>query len=154
MCRAIRRRRITPIWIFDMPKVRGILETALYVEDVGRAAAFYRRLLGFSPMLESERLTALDAGDHGVLLLFRRGATSDDLPTPTGTIPGHEGAGRLHLAFAIEAADYEPWKARLAEEAVVLTSEVTWSAGGRSLYFDDPDGNVVELATPGLWANW
>ena len=26
--------------------------------------------------------------------------------------------------------------------------------GGTSLYFNDPDGNVVELATPGLWANY
>jgi hypothetical protein len=31
---------------------------------------------------------------------------------------------------------------------------VTWPAGGISLYLDDPDGNVVELASPALWPNF
>ena len=29
-----------------------------------------------------------------------------------------------------------------------------WPRGGESLYFRDPDGHLVELATPGLWANY
>jgi hypothetical protein len=36
---------------------------------------------------------------------------------------------------------------------VTITSEVDWGERGRSLYFNDPDGNVLELATPGLWPN-
>ena len=35
-----------------------------------------------------------------------------------------------------------------------MESEVTWPQGGRSLYFRDPDGLLVELATPGLWRNY
>jgi catechol 2,3-dioxygenase-like lactoylglutathione lyase family enzyme len=41
-----------------------------------------------------------------------------------------------------------------ADKAVPVESEVSWPQGGRSLYFLDPDGMVVELATPGLWRNY
>jgi hypothetical protein len=33
---------------------------------------------------------------------------------------------------------------------VPLTGEYRWPRGGTSLYLDDPEGNVVELATPGF----
>ncbi len=102
-------------------------------------------------MLETPRLVALDAGRQGVLLLFRKGASGEDMPTRGGIVPGHDGSGRLHMAFAIAAEDYEPWRLRLSDRGIALRSEVTWPAGGRSLYFDDPDGHVIELATPGLW---
>jgi catechol 2,3-dioxygenase-like lactoylglutathione lyase family enzyme len=137
-----------------MPAIKGLLESVLYVADPDRAAAFYRDVLGLEVMFASPRLVALDAGRQGALLLFRRGWTSEDQPTPGGVIPGHEGEGRLHMAFAIAAEDYEPWRRRLAEAGVSLKSEVAWPRGGRSLYFDDPDGHVIELATPGLWPNY
>ena len=31
-------------------------------------------------------------------------------------------------------------------------ARTSWSRGGRSIYFRDPDGHLLELATPGLWA--
>jgi catechol 2,3-dioxygenase-like lactoylglutathione lyase family enzyme len=31
---------------------------------------------------------------------------------------------------------------------------VRWPRGGESIYFRDPDGHLVELATPGLWDNY
>jgi catechol 2,3-dioxygenase-like lactoylglutathione lyase family enzyme len=137
-----------------MPSIAGLLETSLYVDDLARVSAFYEEVLALPVMFESDRLIAHDAGRQGVLLLFRKGSTSADIATPRGTILGHEGAGRLHLAFAIQAAEYEAWKRRLAAYDVAVESEVGWSRGGRSLYFHDPDGNVVELATPGLWPNY
>jgi catechol 2,3-dioxygenase-like lactoylglutathione lyase family enzyme len=39
----------------------------------------------------------------------------------------------------------------LAEHGVGIESEVQWDLGGTSLYFRDPDGHSVELATPGVW---
>jgi catechol 2,3-dioxygenase-like lactoylglutathione lyase family enzyme len=137
-----------------MPRIDGLLETALYVDDLPECSGFYETVLGLPVMFRSDRLVAHDAGRQGVLLLFRKGGTSGDIATPSGTIPGHEGDGRLHLAFAVAAADYEPWLRRLARHAVAITSEVGWSRGGKSLYFNDPAGNVVELATPGLWPNY
>jgi catechol 2,3-dioxygenase-like lactoylglutathione lyase family enzyme len=137
-----------------MPRISGLLETALYVEDLARAKAFYADDLQLSVMLDSPRLVALDAGRQGVLLLFQSGMSREDMPTRGGVIPGHDGSGPVHMAFAIAAADYEPWRAHLAARSIALRSEVAWPAGGRSLYFDDPDGHVIELATPGLWPNY
>jgi catechol 2,3-dioxygenase-like lactoylglutathione lyase family enzyme len=89
-----------------------------------------------------------------VLLVFKRGATREDSDSPGGVVPGHHSEGPAHFAFAIGAGDYDAWKAHLRAAGVAIRSEVTWPPGGRSLYFDDPDGNVVELATPGLWPNY
>lgn len=135
------------------PAIEGLLETALYVDDMGRAVAFYEGVLGLAAMLKAERLTAFDAGARGVLLVFARGMTEEDSPTPGGIVPGHNGSGRLHMAFAIAEDAYERWRAHLVAHAVAIRSEVTWPGGAQSLYFDDPDGHVLELATPGLWPN-
>jgi len=137
-----------------MPRISGLLETALYVEDLARAKAFYADDLQLSVMLDSPRLVAFDAGRQGVLLLFQAGMSREDMPTRGGVIPGHDGSGPVHMAFAIAAEEYESWRAHLAGCGITLRSEVAWPAGGRSLYFDDPDGHVIELATPGLWPNY
>ena len=69
-------------------------------------------------------------------------------------IPGHDGKGRLHLALGIAAESLDEWRERLGRHGVAIISGTRWSRGGTSLYFHDPDGHVVELATPGLWANY
>jgi catechol 2,3-dioxygenase-like lactoylglutathione lyase family enzyme len=135
------------------PRIAGLLESALYVDDMARSVRFFRDVLGLSAMIESDRLTAFDAGHGGVLLVFARGQSGEDVTTPGGIIPGHDGNGPLHMAFAIGADDVASWRAHFAAHDVAITSEVEWPAGGRSLYFNDPDGHVLELATPGLWKN-
>lgn len=137
-----------------MPRIRQVLETALYCDRLGRTAEFYGRLLGGEPLLESERLVALDAGGGTVLLLFQKGQSSVPLSTPGGLIPAHDGSGPTHLAFAIDAADFAAWEERLSTSGVEIESQVSWGRGGRSLYFRDPEGRSVELATPGTWATY
>ena len=65
-----------------------------------------------------------------------------------GTIPGHDGRGRLHLALSISAQDLDLWRKRLADRGVDIVGEYRWPRGGTSLYIRDPDGALVELATP------
>jgi len=134
-----------------MLRVRRILETALYCEDLAGTAAFYQTLLDVKPMLSGDRLVALDAGQQTVLLLFQRG-NSGALETPGGLVPGHSGSGPVHLAFAVEASDLPAWEVRLAKLGIPIESRVRWDRGGTSLYFRDPDGRSVELATPGIWS--
>jgi catechol 2,3-dioxygenase-like lactoylglutathione lyase family enzyme len=135
------------------PAIRRVLETALYSNDVVRTAAFYRDLLGRPPMLESERLVAFDAGEATVLLIFHRGH-AQPLPTSGGLVPGHDGAGPVHIAFAIDRSELAPWESRLGSLGIPIESRVTWDSGGVSIYFRDPDGRSVELATPGLWPTY
>jgi catechol 2,3-dioxygenase-like lactoylglutathione lyase family enzyme len=138
----------------DPPHVTGILETCIYVEDVGTSRAFYRRLFGFNAMTEDDRIAALDVGPGQVLILFKRGGTREPVATAGGVIPPHDGSGEQHFAFAIGDGDYKAWIEHLHANQVDVESEVTWPRGGRSLYFRDPDGLLIELATPGLWRNY
>lgn len=136
------------------PSLRGLLESALYSDDLLRARDFYRRLVGAAVLLESERLVALSLPGPGVLLLFRRGASDEPLPTPGGIVPGHGAWGIQHLAFAIAPDTLDAWRAHLARIDVAIESEVRWPRGGTSLYVRDPDGHSIEFATPGLWATF
>jgi catechol 2,3-dioxygenase-like lactoylglutathione lyase family enzyme len=39
----------------------------------------------------------------------------------------------------------------LQSKSVAIESEVAWPNGTESIYFRDPDQNLVELITPGFW---
>jgi catechol 2,3-dioxygenase-like lactoylglutathione lyase family enzyme len=137
-----------------MMRPRRVLETALYCADARETARFYSRLLGLTAIFESDRLVALDGGEGTVLLLFRQGHTEDGLSTAGGFVPGHDGSGPVHLAFAIERGDVPAWEVHLEAVGVPVESRVTWTGGGTSLYFRDPDGHSVELATSGTWPTY
>src|SRR5712692_6078834 len=134
-----------------MPEITGILETGLYVADVGRSSDFYQSLFGFEVMVQDERFCALNVAGKNVLLLFRHGGTLVPTPVPGGLIPPHDGSGQLHFAFSIPAAALPAWEERLAAHHIAIESKVVWPRGGISIYFRDPDSHLVELATPGLW---
>jgi catechol 2,3-dioxygenase-like lactoylglutathione lyase family enzyme len=133
-----------------MPRLNGILETSLYTEDMDRARAFYEGVLGLEPMFSDSRLTAY-ALDRNILLLFRKGTTEEPVKLKDGNIPGHGGTGELHVAFSVAKADLQTWLDHLASKGVIIEGRNGWSRGGESVYFRDPDANLLELATPGLW---
>jgi catechol 2,3-dioxygenase-like lactoylglutathione lyase family enzyme len=135
------------------PPTSRILETALYVDDLDRSEAFYARVFGFERLLRDERMCGMAVPGRQVLLLFRRGGSTEPSPTPFGLIPPHDARGAQHLCFRIEHADVERWRAHLAETGVALESRLDWSKGATSLYFRDPDGHSLEVGTSGLWQN-
>jgi catechol 2,3-dioxygenase-like lactoylglutathione lyase family enzyme len=134
-----------------MPKLDGVLETALYTGDMDRARAFYEGVLGLKPIFSDNRLCAYGVAERSVLLIFRRGSATQTVTMPGGTIPGHDGAGPLHVAFAIGKDELARWEQHLAARGVAIEGATNWSRGGKSIYFRDPDGHLLELATPGLW---
>ncbi len=138
------------------PKLNGVLETALYVEDMDRARRFFEEVMGLEPFTADHRFTAYDAGAGTVLLLFLYGETLETvvLPDKMGTIPPHDGEGRVHLAFAIAARELAAWEGQLADHDIAIEGRTHWPRGGESVYFRDPDGHLLELATPGVWPNY
>ena len=138
------------------PPIDGVLETVLYARDLARATAFYREVLGFALLAgDGQRFQAFHPGGRQVLLIFQHGSTLEPAPAPGGgMIPPHDSSGSHHIGFAIAAENYEAWKWHLAAAGVIIESETTWDRGGRSLYFRDPDGHLLELITPGIWPNY
>jgi len=143
-----------------MSTISRLLETAVYVDDLERSARFYQQVLGLEVIQgtpaetehQSRVLRPLHIPGGQVLLLFLNGATANTAVLPGGTIPPHEASGRLHLAFAISAGELASWRERLQANGVSIEGEMKWPRGGTSIYFRDPDGHLLELATPGLWA--
>ena len=118
-----------------------------------RAREFYQSLFGFEIMTTDDRFCAFQVG-HDVLLLFTTGASDNPVRLEGGVIPPHHTHGAGHFAFAISPDTLADWRALLDRQEVAIESEVKWERGGTSLYFRDPDNNLLELATPGIWPNF
>jgi len=134
-----------------MLAVNGVIETSLYVDDLDRSSRFYEDVFGLTRMSGDDRLRAYSAGERSVLLLFKRGASNCFTQMPAGTLGPHDGHGPLHLAFAIAAEELAAWEELLSRHKIKIETRIHWPPGGDSLYFRDPDDNLVELATPGIW---
>ena len=120
----------------------------MYVADVQRSAEYYGRIFGFRVISDfGSRGCALEAGPRQVLLLFKQGASAG-----SASPPAHDGAGELHLAFAIVAAELDKWEQWLAGNGITVEERTQWPMGGQSLYFRDPDRNLLEVVTPGTWS--
>ena len=135
------------------PTIRGIVETCINVTDMNRARRFYDSLFGFEVMEHAERFCAFRVGSDA-LLLFTEGASSSPIAMSGGVIPPHNTVGAGHFAFAVSRDELETWRVRLQEQGVKIESEVRWDLGGSSIYFRDPDGNLVELVSTGTWLNY
>jgi catechol 2,3-dioxygenase-like lactoylglutathione lyase family enzyme len=135
------------------PRLSYILETSLYVDDLQVSRDFYSRIFGFE-FGKDGRLCIMGVPGGQVLLLFKHGSTAEPARTPGGVIPPHGAQGHLHLCFAIPRGEIERWEQHLERQQLAIESRVTWPRGGVSLYFRDPDGHSLEVATPGLWPNY
>jgi catechol 2,3-dioxygenase-like lactoylglutathione lyase family enzyme len=126
--------------------LQGIYESVLYAEDLKQTKHFYSKVLGLELLMTSELMLTFRCGS-GVLLIF----DPEQARQPDRGVPSHGARGSGHLAFAVEADQLPQWKSRLEKAGVAIEQERDWEDGGRSLYFRDPAGNSLELATPDLW---
>jgi len=123
-----------------------ILESCLYAEDLVAAEDFYLRVLGLQLFLREEGRHVFFRMGDSMLLIFDAadGASRDSLPAH-----GQRGAG--HLAFAADESELELWRVRLESEGVRIELVHDWPQGGRSIYFRDPAGNSLEIASRRIW---
>jgi catechol 2,3-dioxygenase-like lactoylglutathione lyase family enzyme len=130
----------------------GILESALYVDDLDKAEAFYGEVLGLTRITRAEgRHVFFRCGD-GVLLLFNADAT--EIPPPADAslpVPPHGTRGPGHLCFRAGGEEIEVWRHDLEKKGVAIEADFEWPNGGRSIYFRDPAGNSLEFAEPKIW---
>ncbi|MCH7549240.1 MAG: VOC family protein, partial [Candidatus Krumholzibacteriota bacterium] len=54
----------------NRPELEGVLETALYVDDLERSVAFYKQLFVFELLFRSDRAVGFNVEGRQVLLLF------------------------------------------------------------------------------------
>jgi len=135
-------------------KPHGVLESVLYCEDLPACERFYRDVLGLDRISAQEGRHVFFHCGEGVLLLFDPRSTSTvETEVDGSAIPLHGATGAGHLAFRIQPPEVDAWRDHLRENGVAIESEVSWPGGGRSLYFRDPAGNSLEVATPDLWSS-
>lgn len=127
------------------PRITGILETVLYVADVDRAERFYQDVMALKQIGKEPGRHVFFRVGSGVLLVFRAERTRR-----SESLPPHGADGEIHVCFTTSPADYEPWKQRIRGRDIVIEQETEWP-GGRSFYFRDPDGNLLELANADIW---
>lgn len=128
-------------------QVNRVLETCLCVDDLDAAEGFYERVLGLVSFARGEgRHVFFHCGDS-VVLLFNPLETRKS----NGEVPPHGTTGSGHVAFAMQENEISAWREHLRQNEVDIETEVSWPDGGFSIYFRDPSGNSVELATPSVW---
>ncbi len=125
--------------------IRGIKETCLYVKDLQRTRAFYEGILDFEVIAEVQGRHVFFRVGKDVLLCFIAESTKKE-----EKLPWHGAQGSMHVAFEVASEDYEALKARLKERGVKILQEVQWRKG-RSFYFRDPDGHLLEIVEPQIW---
>lgn len=122
--------------------VKNLGEIALRVKDLDVMQKFYEDVVGLEfmkrfPLAAFFKIAEGYGGHTQILALFDRTAHSDVPEISKSTVD--------HIAFGIDLSDYEREKTRLEKLGLeVTTCEHEW-VHWRSLYFPDPEGNLVEF---------
>jgi catechol 2,3-dioxygenase-like lactoylglutathione lyase family enzyme len=131
--------------------LEGILETALYADDLDKAEAFYEGVLGLKKIARAANRHVFFRCGRGVLLIFNPLETVKPPQPHALQVPPHGTTGAGHACFRVSAEDLDAIALELRAANVEIESEVTWPQGGRSIYFRDPAGNSLECAEARIW---
>jgi catechol-2,3-dioxygenase len=113
---------------------RGFCELTLETPDPPRLAGFYTRVLGLAVLAEEDDRIWLACGEQARLGLWSVGEKEF----------GDRGGRHVHFAFSVDHGALESVTQRLDELGVAYRGPVEHDGGDHSLYFEDPEGNVVE----------
>jgi catechol-2,3-dioxygenase len=119
-----------------MLPIQGLYEIAIKVNDLARAEAFYRNVLGLEVGIRDEKRNwvFLRAGGQAGMIVLQE--DKQDWP-------------RQHFAFTVAEADMERCVTALRDHGVETDGPHyhSWMPA-LSLYFADPDGHDLELCAP------
>ena len=122
-----------------LKNIRNIDYTVVFARDMKAMCSFYEDVMGFAVHSRlGESWTAYQVGSC-LLALTERGVMFNDAPTPASALS-------VQLAFRVTPAQVDQCAETLRGKGVAIESEPTdqpW--GHRTLFFRDPDGNVLEI---------
>jgi catechol 2,3-dioxygenase-like lactoylglutathione lyase family enzyme len=119
--------------------IRAIDYTVIFARDMAAMRRFYEGILGFALLRElSPDWVEYQVGGN-TLALAKPKRIAADAPTPNGS-------ASLQLAFKVSAAEVDQCADELVRQGVNLLEPPTDQAfGHRTLFFRDPDGNLLEV---------
>ncbi|HEX2891911.1 VOC family protein [Vineibacter terrae] len=119
--------------------IRAIDYTVIFVRDMAAMRRFYEGVLAFPLTRElSPGWIEYRVGSN-TLALAKPSRTAADIPTP-------HGSAALQLAFKVSPPEVDQCADHLVRQGVALLSPPTDQAfGHRTLFFRDPDGNLLEV---------
>jgi catechol-2,3-dioxygenase len=115
--------------------VQGFAELTLEARDRDRLEHFYTDLLGLAVLTREDDRTWLAAGDRARLGLWLPGEKEF----------GDKGGRHVHFAFSAAPGAVDTLRERLQHAGVEHRGPIEHPGGDRSLYVEDPEGNVVEI---------
>lgn len=119
--------------------IRAIDYTVIFVRDMAAMRRFYENILAFPLLRElSPGWIEYRVGEN-TLALARPSRTAADAPTPNGS-------AALQLAFKVPVSEVDLCADELVRHGINLLSPPTDQVfGHRTLFFRDPDGNLLEV---------
>lgn len=112
---------------------------------------FYVNRLGLDLVLEEEKRHVFLKAGKSMLLIFNPENTSLAANSTFPTHGAYTPPSSIHFALEIEQVGYEAAKTILIQKKIAIEKEMSWGSGGKSIYFRDPAGNLVEIVTKGQW---
>jgi catechol 2,3-dioxygenase-like lactoylglutathione lyase family enzyme len=131
--------------------VSGILEAAVYADDLDAAAAFYGGALGLTEIGRVPGRHVFYRCGATILLVFRAAETRVPSGNPALPVPTHGATGQGHVCFAVDGPALDALRDALDRARIPIEADFRWPNGARSVYVRDPAGNSVEFAEPRLW---
>jgi catechol 2,3-dioxygenase-like lactoylglutathione lyase family enzyme len=119
----------------------ALINTCLITSDVARLVEFYHRVLGIPPKTASPEYSEFPTG-VGVLAIFS--AEAQEKYIPHSAEPASNKSALLE--FRVDDVDKEYVRLKNFVKTWVKTP-TTQPWGTRSIYFRDPDGNLVDFFT-------
>ena len=117
------------------PFTDGFAELTLQTPDRATLERFYVDGLGLEVLAREDDRTWLAAGPHARLGLWEPGEKEF----------GDEGGVHVHFAFSAAPDRLDALCERLRAAGVAVRGPEEHDGGDRSLYVEDPEGNVVEV---------
>ena len=115
----------------------GICELTLEARDMAALERFYVDGLGLEVLAREDDRIWLAAGEHARLGLWSPGEKEF----------GDEGGAHVHYAFSLASEALDALPRRLEQHGGGFRGPAEPHGGDRSLYLEDPEGNVVEFWT-------